>query len=156
MKLIDADKLIEDINKRVFDSSLSTTLAVDLAVRWIREAPTVADDNTVGYLGLDMSIEKMRCSVCNSVLEGCRRIKEKEAGEEEEMRSKETMLGDRISKYLAERKMTQRQFAQKIGMTEVSVSRYVNNDRLPNANVVVRMAKALGISTDELLGMDDA
>ena len=54
MKLIDADKLIEDINKRVFDSSLSTTLAVDLAVRWIREAPTVADDNTVGYLGLDM------------------------------------------------------------------------------------------------------
>ena len=72
------------------------------------------------------------------------------------MRSKETMLGDRISKYLAERKMTQRQFAQKIGMTEVSVSRYVNNDRLPNANVVVRMAKALGISTDELLGMDDA
>lgn len=109
----------------------------------------------VGFVALDMTSGKVRCSVCGSILAGCGRINEKEA--EEKSATKEiTLLGDRIAKYLADRNLSQRQFAARIGMTEVSVSRYVNNERLPNAGVVVMMAKALNITTDELLGMDEA
>ena len=110
--------------------------------------------NEIGFIALDMGSEKMRCSICGNILEGCRRINEKEA-DEEATPKEETLLGNRIAKYLAERNISQRQFAARIEMTEVSVSRYVNNERLPNANVIMRMAKALHITTDELLGMNE-
>ena len=73
----------------------------------------------------------------------------------EERDAKKLDVGGRIAKILYERKMTQRELAQKCHITEVSMSRYINNNRMPKGTVIVAVAKALGVSADYLLGLSD-
>lgn len=61
-------------------------------------------------------------------------------------------LGNRISKILYERNLTQKDLARLIGSTEVSIGRYVNDKRDPKASILLDIAIALGVSTDYLLG----
>lgn len=151
MKLVDADKLIKELSVDPVECpGCPEPEWLGEFVRILEEAEEVKDAR--GFLALDMANEKVRCSVCNSILDGCKMINEKETEEEASVKP---LLGDRIAKLLRDRNMSQREFAEKIEMTDVSVSRYINNSRLPNANVVVRMSKALGISADELLGISD-
>ena len=60
---------------------------------------------------------------------------------------------DRLSKILNELHMTQKELAERIGITEASLSRYLNEGRIPHANVVANMATALGTTSDYLLGV---
>ena len=62
-------------------------------------------------------------------------------------------IGNRIFKVLEARGMTQRKLAQDCGLTEVSVHRYIYGERIPNAIVLAKIAKALHVSADSLLGM---
>lgn len=62
-------------------------------------------------------------------------------------------IGDKIKVLLDRRGMTQRELAKRIGITEVSMSRYVCNARIPKGPLIAAMAKALGVSADELLGL---
>ncbi len=61
-------------------------------------------------------------------------------------------LGDRISKLLKKNGMTQRGLAEAIGVTEVSVGRYINGHRIPKGFTIVNIAAALHTTTDYLLG----
>ena len=61
-------------------------------------------------------------------------------------------LGDRIKAYRISIKMTQMDFAARLGITGSSVSAYENGTRLPSYEVLVKIADALGVTTDELLG----
>lgn len=61
-------------------------------------------------------------------------------------------LGNRISKILYERNLTQKDLARLIGVTEVSIGRYVNDKREPKTSTLLDIAIALGVSTDYLLG----
>lgn len=61
---------------------------------------------------------------------------------------------DRINKMLERRRMTQRELAEKIGKTEVSVSRYVSGQRVPKATVLLKIAQALDVQADYLIGND--
>jgi transcriptional regulator with XRE-family HTH domain len=45
----------------------------------------------------------------------------------------------------------QRELAKRMGISEVSLSRYLNGERIPKANYIITMAKALGISVSLLL-----
>jgi transcriptional regulator with XRE-family HTH domain len=63
-------------------------------------------------------------------------------------------LGDKISELLKESGMTQRELASKIGSTEMTVSRYVRNERQPKAEILSKIAEALNTTTDYLLGRD--
>ncbi|RKL63075.1 XRE family transcriptional regulator [Thermoanaerobacteraceae bacterium SP2] len=51
--------------------------------------------------------------------------------------------------------MTQKQLAELIGTTEASLSRYENNLREPKAEIISKLAKTLGVSTDYLLGKSE-
>ena len=65
------------------------------------------------------------------------------------------MLGDKIE---ARRKMlgiSQKELAQRAGITEASLSRYINNARLPKTEYLKKIADALHTTTDFLLGKDD-
>lgn len=62
-------------------------------------------------------------------------------------------IGDRISCLLAKKGMAQRDLAKACGITEVSISRYINNERVPRATVIIEIAKALNVSADTLLGL---
>lgn len=64
-------------------------------------------------------------------------------------------IGERISKELHDKGMTQRELAEKVGISEVSISRYVNEGRQPMPMALGQIAKALGVTTDYLIGIDE-
>ena len=61
-------------------------------------------------------------------------------------------IGARISDLLRLRGMSQKELAVKAGITEAAVSRYIKGDRAPRLVTVATIAKALNVSSSELLG----
>ena len=59
-------------------------------------------------------------------------------------------LGERIKEYRTSMKMTQADFACRLGVTGASVSAYENGTRLPSYDILIRIANILGVSTDSL------
>lgn len=51
--------------------------------------------------------------------------------------------------------ISNRKFAGRAGLTEVSVCRYLKRERIPAADTVLKCAKALGVTCDYLLGLSD-
>ena len=64
------------------------------------------------------------------------------------------IFSKRLKELLAEKGMTQRALAEKAGLTEVAVSRYISAQRLPGAFAIVKIAAALDCSIDYLLGVE--
>ena len=62
-------------------------------------------------------------------------------------------IGDRIKERLDELGMSQRELAKACNVTEVSMSRYINNSRVPKGPMCVTIAEALGCSMEWLLGV---
>lgn len=50
--------------------------------------------------------------------------------------------------------MSQRDLSRKMNMTESTISRYINGERIPKANVIYSMAKALNCHVSWLLEFD--
>ncbi len=63
-----------------------------------------------------------------------------------------TEFSERLKSALRMRHMSQRRLSEKAGLSEQAVSRYVSGGRLPNAEVLLRISKALGVSADYLIG----
>lgn len=61
-------------------------------------------------------------------------------------------IGEQIAKRLNEVGMSQRELADLIGITEVSMSRYIRGERTPDGINVAKIANALHTTSDELLG----
>lgn len=61
-------------------------------------------------------------------------------------------LGQRIQSLLAEKNISQKEFAAMTGLTEAAISRYCSGAREPRSITLATMANALGVSVDELLG----
>lgn len=65
-------------------------------------------------------------------------------------------FGQRLSELLKSSNISQRKLAQKVGITEAAISRYINSDRTPNGKIIGSIANALHVSTDYLIyGHDD-
>lgn len=62
--------------------------------------------------------------------------------------------GERIKMLMKEKKLTQKELAKLAGITEASMSKYLSGERTPRIDVIVNLANALGITTDELIGKD--
>lgn len=58
----------------------------------------------------------------------------------------------RISELLKERGYTQKQLAERAELTESAVSHYVKGNRVPRGVNLIKIARALGTTTDDLLG----
>ena len=52
---------------------------------------------------------------------------------------------------LFDRKMTQTQLAEKIGVTQTAVNYYISEKRTPTLELCVKIADVLGMSLDELV-----
>lgn len=63
------------------------------------------------------------------------------------------MIGKRIKHALGNR--TQKWLAETIGTAEATICRYVKGERVPNAYVLGAIAKALGVSCDWLVGLEE-
>lgn len=57
-----------------------------------------------------------------------------------------------ICEILNKKGITQRELAEKIGVNEVSISRYVNGERIPKVTTGIQIAQALGCSVEDLYG----
>lgn len=57
----------------------------------------------------------------------------------------------KVIEYCEKNKMSQREFAPMVGMTAVSLSRFINGGRLPRVPYLMNIAKVLNITLDELL-----
>lgn len=64
-------------------------------------------------------------------------------------------IGDRISEILTKKNMSQKELSEKTGITQVSISRYINNERIPKGPTIVKIGNALGVSCDYLLGIQN-
>lgn len=60
-------------------------------------------------------------------------------------------LGGRIKYEMAQMNYSQKQLAECIGTTETSVSRWINNTRKPNSDMLYKICKVLFTSADYLL-----
>lgn len=63
-------------------------------------------------------------------------------------------LGGRITELLEKNSMTQRELADLVGVTTVSMSRYISNDRTPKGPIIANIATALHATSDYLLGSE--
>ena len=65
-------------------------------------------------------------------------------------------IGDTIKKLRKEREITQEEFAEVLGVSCQSVSRWENDTCYPDIELIPTIAAFFGISTDKLMGVDEA
>lgn len=65
------------------------------------------------------------------------------------------IFGDNLRDILKEQNMSRRELSQVLGISEATVSRYINKKQMPTMEVVVNMAYELSISIDELIDFGD-
>lgn len=64
-------------------------------------------------------------------------------------------FGDNLAYQLREADMTQNELAERTGLTQASISRYVNGTQLPGIRAIVNIANVFDCTTDELINFDD-
>lgn len=51
--------------------------------------------------------------------------------------------------------MSQRELAQKLKISESTISRYINNNRVPRGEHLLKLAKVLQVRPDEILELEE-
>lgn len=64
-------------------------------------------------------------------------------------------LGNRIAEILRKNRVSQRELAARIGVTEAVMSRYISGDREPKPEMLANIATALHTTSDFLLGIEN-
>lgn len=64
-------------------------------------------------------------------------------------------IGSRIGNSIKESGLSQKDFADKIGVTEQAIGNYIHDRRFPKAEILLRMKQAFGVSVDWLLTGSD-
>lgn len=64
----------------------------------------------------------------------------------------EKTISQKIEERLQELNISQKDLASKVNVTEATISRHISGDRNPRGEILFRIAKVLGLSTDYLLG----
>lgn len=59
-------------------------------------------------------------------------------------------MRNRIKYFLKERNLTQRNLSEELGITEVTISRYITGERVPSVTVAIKIANLLSCTVDEL------
>lgn len=63
-------------------------------------------------------------------------------------------FGEILKNTLAEKRISQRELSALCGISEVTLSRYIQNERHPRITELIKIADALNVSTDYLLGYE--
>ena len=64
-------------------------------------------------------------------------------------------IGQRLKQVLNDQGMMQKELAEKIGVSEIVISRYVHGGRIVSVPILIEICKALNVSADYLLGLDE-
>ena len=60
-------------------------------------------------------------------------------------------FGVRLTELLQQKRLTQKELAHRVGITEAAVSHYIKGDRVPRSTVLARIAAELDTTSDYLL-----
>ena len=63
-------------------------------------------------------------------------------------------IGKRIKQYRQQKKMTQEKLASLADISRIALGNYERGERTPTVDIFLKIAKALKVSTDELLGYE--
>ena len=66
------------------------------------------------------------------------------------------VIGSNLQRLINERGTTQAAIAQKLGIARSGINKYVQGVSSPSPRNIVRIARALGVTADELLRVDSA
>ena len=61
---------------------------------------------------------------------------------------------EKIDCLLRKQGMKQRELAERVGVSEVTISRYVHGERFPKTKILIAIAKELHTTTDYLIGQE--
>lgn len=64
-------------------------------------------------------------------------------------------VGNRIKELRMSQKITQSEFAMRLGVTKSAISSYENGSRLPSYDILIKISRIFKVSTDYLLGCVD-
>lgn len=64
-------------------------------------------------------------------------------------------MGEKLKSLRIEKKLTQKQVADRIGLAISAVSSYESGNRYPSYDVLIKLAYIFHVSTDYLLGITD-
>lgn len=64
------------------------------------------------------------------------------------------MIGDNIKKFRKKLGLTQKDLANKSGLTRESIGNYERGDRTPNINTLINISKALDVAIVDIIGID--
>lgn len=64
-------------------------------------------------------------------------------------------MGEKLKSLRIEKKLTQKQIADRIGLAISAVSSYESGTRYPSYDVLVKLARIFHVTTDYLLGMTE-
>lgn len=65
------------------------------------------------------------------------------------------IFGDNLAEMLDEARMTQRDLADAAGLSESSISRYINKEMAPSFKAIINISYALDCSVDDLIDFGD-
>lgn len=66
------------------------------------------------------------------------------------------IIGNRIKTLRTQSHMTQRELAQKIGLTPKMISFYEKSERIPPADIIIKFVDIFNVSADYLLGLSNS
>ncbi len=66
----------------------------------------------------------------------------------------QTTFAERLAKLLNKQGMTQKELAERVGVTEATMSRYMHSERIPKSEIIANIATALHTTSDYLLGTE--
>lgn len=67
----------------------------------------------------------------------------------------EDSFGRRLKAALNSRHMMQKELAEKVGLNENAISRYIHGGRIISTPILIDICKALNVSADYLLGLSE-
>lgn len=65
-----------------------------------------------------------------------------------------TNIGEKITMILENKGITQKDLAERLSISEATVSRYIAGDREPKPDMIANIATALNTTSDYLLGIE--
>lgn len=65
-------------------------------------------------------------------------------------------MGEKLKSLRTEKKLTQKQIADRIGLAISAVSSYESGTRYPSYDALIKLARIYHVSTDYLLGITDS
>lgn len=60
-------------------------------------------------------------------------------------------IGENIKRIMELQNMSQKELAEKSGLTEASISKYINDERTPRIDAIVSISHALGVDVKTLI-----